>query len=110
MQTYLNKIPAWLMFALGLLLVILLGYIDYLTGDYSILIFYLIPVALEAWYLGKWGGAIISLASGVARMVSDYSNYAHTSLRYWNSLQDMFFLLFVALLIAVLKKQLVADE
>jgi hypothetical protein len=110
MQAYLENIPAWLMFALGLLLVILLGYIDYLTGDYSILIFYLIPVALVTWYLGKWGGLIISVASGAARLVSDYSNYAHANLRYWNSLQDMLFLLIVAILIVSLKKQLVDDE
>ena len=110
MQNTVKKLPAWVLMLLGIFMVALLGYIDYLTGDYSLLIFYAFPIALEAWFLGRRGAVIISLAAGVARLTSDYFSYADSSFRYWNSLQDMAFLLMVGLLIATVKKLLVAEE
>ena len=95
---------------LGFIMVAGLGYLDYLTGDYSLLIFYAIPIALEAWFLGRWGAVVISLSAGLARLVSDYYSYSATSFRYWNSLQDMAFLLMVGLLIAMIKKLLAEDQ
>jgi hypothetical protein len=95
---------------LGFVMVAGLGYLDYLTGDYSLLIFYAIPITLEAWFLGRWGAVVISLSAGLARLVSDYYSYSATSFRYWNSLQDMAFLLMVGLLIAMIKKLLVEDQ
>jgi len=109
MQNAIEKLPAWLLMLVGFVAVALLGYVDYLTGDYSLLIFYALPIAFEAWFLGHWGAIIISISAGLARLVSDYFSYSGTSFRYWNSLQDMAFLLMVGLLIATLKK-LLADE
>jgi hypothetical protein len=109
MQKAFAKLHPWLMMLVGFLMVALLGYLDYLTGDYSLLIFYAIPVVLEAWFLGRWGALIIAVAAGGARFISDYISYSGTSVRYWNSLQDMAFLLMVGLLIATVK-QLLADD
>lgn len=81
-------------------MVAIIGYLDYLSGDYSMLIFYAIPVALVAWFVGRWGAALISLLSGVGRFISDYFSYSISSVRYWNSLQDMIFLLLMGMLIA----------
>ena len=39
MQSALEKLPAWLLIIAGFLMVALLGWIDYLTGDYSMLIY-----------------------------------------------------------------------
>lgn len=103
------KLPAWLLMLIGFIMVALLGYVDYLTGDYSLLIFYVIPITLEAWFLGYWGTVAISLSAGLARIVSDYYSYSGSSVRYWNSLQDMVFLLMVGLLIATVKKLLAAE-
>ena len=110
MQNAIGKLPAWFLMLVGFITVALLGYLDYLTGDYSLLIFYAVPIALEAWFLGRWGALVISLGAGLARFVSDYFCYAGTSFRYWNSLQDMAFLLMVGLLIATVKQLLVAEE
>jgi K+-sensing histidine kinase KdpD len=110
MQNALKKLPAWLLMLAGFIMVALLGYLDYLTGDYSVLIFYLIPITLEAWFLGRWGAVTISLAAGLARLVSDYFSYSASSFRYWNSLQDMAFLALVGLLIATVKKLLDQEQ
>jgi K+-sensing histidine kinase KdpD len=110
MQDSIKKLPPWLLMLTGILLVTLLGYVDYLTGDYSLLIFYVVPITLEAWFLGYWGAVVISLLAGLARFVSDYYSYSGASFKYWNSLQDMLFLLMVGLLIATVKKLLTAEQ
>jgi hypothetical protein len=110
MQNVVEKLPAWLLMLAGFIMVALLGCIDYLTGDYSMLIFYAVPVAFEAWFLGRWGALLICAAAGSARFASDYISYSGTSIRYWNSLQDMVFLLVVGLLIARVKKLLSDDQ
>ena len=94
----------------GFLLVAMLGYLDFLSGDYSLLIFYAGPVALEAWFLGRWGAVLISVSAGLARLVSDYFSYTGSSFRYWNSLQDMAFLLMLGLLLAMARKLLTEEE
>jgi hypothetical protein len=106
MKRFLGIMPGWLLLVSGFLLVALIGYIDYVTGDYSILVFYLIPIALEAWYLGRWGGIAMAVASGIARIASDYTSYTNSSLMYWNSTEDMIFMLVVALLVPTVKNQL----
>ena len=109
MQKALRKLPNWLVMVLAFALVALLGYVDYLTGDYSLLIFYAIPITVVAWLQGRGGAVVISLAAGVARLVSDYCSYAGSTFRYWNSLQDMAFLLLVGILIATVKRLLAED-
>lgn len=110
MRKAIGKLPPWLLMLAGLSMVALLGYIDYLTGDYSLLIFYAIPVALEAWFLGRGGALVIGVAAGAARFTSDYASYSGSSIRYWNSLQDMVFLLTVGLLIATVRDLIDKDE
>jgi hypothetical protein len=110
MQNTIRKLPSWLLMLIGFIMVALLGYIDYLTGDYSLLIFYALPVALEAWFLGRAGALVICVAAGAARFISDYISYSGTGIRYWNSLQDMIFLLVVGLLIATVKKLITDDQ
>jgi hypothetical protein len=109
LQNSIEKLPAWLLMLIGFIMVAALGFVDYLTGDYSLLIFYAVPIALEAWFLGRGGAVLISLSAGLARFCSDYLSYGGTNFSYWNSLQDMAFLLMTGLLIAMVK-QLLADD
>jgi K+-sensing histidine kinase KdpD len=99
-QKTLQKLPRWLLLLIGVAMVAVIGLLDYLSGDYSMLIFYAVPVAMVAWFVGCWGAAVISLFSGVGRFISDYFSYSTSSVRYWNSLQDMIFLLLMGMLIA----------
>ena len=110
MQNPVTKLPPWLLLVIGLMVVVLLGYLDSLTGDYSMLIFYGIPVAVEAWFVGRWTVPIVAGAAGIARFISDAISYSGTGVRYWNSLQDMSFLLILGLLIATVKKLLAEDQ
>jgi hypothetical protein len=90
-----------------LLLVAMLGVIDYMTGDYSILIFYIIPVALGSWFSGVRFGLSVAIISGAARLYADYQTYVNfSSVRYLNIVGDVLFLLMVALIASIVRKML----
>ena len=101
--------PAWLSVQITLALVAAIGYVDYLTGDYSMLIFYAIPIALAAWWLGDFGTLFVSVAAGCARCVSDYFSYSGSKVSYLNCLEDTLYLLIVALIFLAVKR-LFADR
>lgn len=74
MLTPLKRMPAWLSIPATLSLVTAIGYADYLTGDYSILIFYMIPIALAAWSQGNGRSgttALLSTSESAAALVAD---------------------------------------
>jgi hypothetical protein len=107
LRTFCEKLPIWLVVLSSLVLVAAIGYIDFLTGDYSVLIFYLIPVGFASWYGGRMSGAGCALSSGMARFLADAAVYGgSTPLRYWNALEETVFLLMVGILVAVLRRAL----
>jgi hypothetical protein len=101
-----SKLPVWLTLCIELLLVAVIGYIDYITGDYSVLIFYAIPICIAAWSVGDTGVILVSISSGAARFISDYSSYSNSKVRSWNTFEDILYLLIFGLLIAAVKREL----
>ncbi|MDT7541516.1 MAG: hypothetical protein QOE33_1420 [Acidobacteriota bacterium] len=58
---------------LAFLLVVLQGFVNYLTGpDFSFVIFYVLPIALVAWLVGRRAGYVIAAASGVSYFLTEY--------------------------------------
>ena len=109
----LESLPKWLLLLGSFLLVLLVGYVDYRTGDYSILIFYIPPVSLAAWYSGRWSGVAIAAASGCARFLSDAVLYSGSQLEHWNphlhswnSIEETLFLVIVGVLVTSLRTAL----
>lgn len=92
----------WL--AASYILVVILGYVDYVTGDYSLLPFYLAPVSLVSWLRGRRDAFLVSLLSGMARYVSDYYSHSALTFKPWNSLEDLALILTVAFLVVVMKR------
>jgi len=90
-------------------LVVTIGYVDYLTGDYSILIFYAVPVMLASWIHGGLGAISISATAGFARYISEYYSYSYSNVRYLNSMIDMLFLLIIGLAMSAIIR-LINDE
>ena len=96
----------------SLLLVVILGFVDYVTGDYSLVIFYLIPICLDAWYCNRWSGIGVAVCAGATRIVSDLALHGGgvmSPLHYWNFSVEAIFFLIVASLVTILRKALEKD-
>jgi hypothetical protein len=96
-----------------LLMVVVLGVVDYLTGDYSLVIFYLIPISLAAWFCGRGNGLLVAACSGVTRVASDFALHGageNSALHYWNFSVEAFLFVIVATLVAVLNKSMAKDD
>lgn len=105
LSKFMERVPRRLLMLTGFIMAGLIGYLDYLTGDYSVLIFYMIPVALVCWRCGR-SGLLVAFASGVARYLSDYNQYDNSLKHCWNSLEDMLFLLVAGFLVYRLRRAL----
>ncbi|HBA72495.1 MAG: hypothetical protein A2X82_19545 [Geobacteraceae bacterium GWC2_55_20] len=98
----------------SLLLLILLGWIDLITGDYSLIIFYLIPVSLVAWFVGNRSGILFCFLSVTVRLTIDESestfSFSHSVMHYWNDLIEFIFLLIMSTLFSALRKNLNTEK
>jgi diguanylate cyclase (GGDEF)-like protein len=107
---YLSKRPKSQMAATAFSLVVLLGAIDYLTGpDLSVFIFYLIPVFLGTWFVGKWAGIALSVCSAATWSLADLMSFRMMSnaiIPTWNLATEVIFLLGAGYVLAMLKASL----
>ena len=73
-----------LMTASGLVLVLLIGLLDYRAGkDISLAFFYFLPVFMVAWSCGRWPGVLTAAAAGFAWFACDLALGTWTSSRQW---------------------------
>jgi len=83
----------------GVALVVFLWIIDLATGsDFSMIVFYLVPVFLVTWFAGQREGVGISLLSGLAWFSADMitmSPDTHQSIPYLNLITKLGFFLIV---------------
>jgi diguanylate cyclase (GGDEF)-like protein len=92
-----------LLLAGSLVLVALLGCLDFLTGwEYSFVCFYLLPIYLVVHRAGEEAGMVVALASTLCGLGADIlsdSPFATSAAQFWNAgVQLGFFVLFAHLL------------
>jgi signal transduction histidine kinase len=89
LANYLARQPRSLLMLLGLLMALVLGLIDHLTGpELSLSIFYLLPISFAAWLLGLGAGVATSLVCSVLWLLADLLSGYRWSLAaapYWNA-------------------------
>ena len=94
----------------ALLLISLLGVIDYLNGtDISLLIFYAVPVFVASWYGGRGAGVLACAASGLSWFVVAHAtseHYASPLIAYWNAFVRVSFIFILAHLVAAFRVSL----
>ena len=79
---------------LGLLIVIVLGFIDCATGDFYLFIFYLIPITMVTWFAGRAPGIFVCLAATAAWLAGDIVDTPGHVLpvsHYWNAAATLVF-------------------
>lgn len=89
-------------------LVIIIGFLDYITGtEISFSVFYLIPITLVAYKVGKNEGLIISLMSAVVWFlcdIRDINRFSNVAIPYWNALVRFVFFIFIVYLISFISE------
>ena len=92
----------------GAVLVIILGFIDYISGyELNISLFYLIPILLVVWYTDGQMGLLFSFASTVVGFIANFSAgqpYSNPAITVWNTMLRLGFYLVVTWLGTTLKK------
>jgi hypothetical protein len=104
---YLAKKPIPFLWTIALLLNLITGVIDYLTGyEIGMEVFYLMPIGLLSWLVSRSAGIIMSVISTATLMTANYlagkviANYFIYS---WNIFVHVGFFLIVAYLISMEK-------
>ncbi len=88
--------------------ILLLGYIDYLTGEVSLDMFYMLSIGLVTWYTNRFLGVLCIIEVLLVKISADYFCQVKvgTHLYEWNSFNDIIMYAIVLLLVAKLKKVL----
>jgi diguanylate cyclase (GGDEF)-like protein len=111
---YLERFSVPVTLALGLLLVLLVGLVDYITGsELSFAIFYFAPVALVAWSKGRFPGLLIAFVSAAVLLIADLLSdrvYPYHLIPYWNCLVRLGMFVVIALVFARLKVNLDGEK
>jgi hypothetical protein len=111
--TYLAKKGREFPLSAAIALVVLVGYADYLTGvELSLAIFYLLPVAIVAWFANKWNAYAISALGAVTWFFMDvyeFRPHVYPFVPYWNALVRLGIFLIFAYIITRLKQSLESD-
>jgi signal transduction histidine kinase len=98
----------------GLVLVGLIGALDYLTGpELSFSIFYLIPIALAARFGGRQAGIFISATSTLSWLAADLlaqHQYSHALFPFWSSLVRLGFFLIVTYTLSAVRAARARNE
>jgi diguanylate cyclase (GGDEF)-like protein len=112
---FVERQPAWLVFAVGVMLVGLVGWVDYLAGEgLSFTPFYLVPVALVTWVLGRGVGVAIALAATFSWSLAYL--YAGPTLQwdsltpYWNIAVQLGIFVVVSLTLSGLREALAHEK
>lgn len=92
-----------LLTAFAFVLVVFIGYADYETGfEVSLSVFYLIPISLVVWFVGRGAGIAVAGFSAIAWMLVDIlSDLAlpTTFVPYWQALLRLTFFLIIVFLL-----------
>jgi hypothetical protein len=98
--------PFWI--STGVVLVIILGILDYVSGiELNISLFYLIPIFMAVWFINGEMGLLFSFVSTIVGFLVNYSGgktYSSISIYVWNTVLRLGFYLVVVWLGNNLKK------
>ncbi|WP_020677787.1 GGDEF domain-containing protein [Geopsychrobacter electrodiphilus] len=108
--TYLERRSKTTLFSWSLGLTALTGTLDYFTGGYSFILFYLIPIFLGSWFINRTAGTLICIVSfGSSLLVNPLRyvlhHYTHPSFYYWDISLEFIYLLLLSLMFSTLRAQ-----
>src|SRR5437016_4713904 len=76
----------WLMGAIALCGLGIVGYLDYLTGkDLSFTLLYLAPISIAVWFVGPTAGLVLCCMAAASSMTSETISKAPIGIALWNT-------------------------
>lgn len=98
--------------ALALLFAVVVGYVDFVTGsEVSLGLFYVAPVAIAAWYVGRWTGVTLAIFCSIAWFIAGNDvHYSHPAIPYWNALIRLGFFLVSGLSLSALRESVIRER
>jgi len=102
-----GQMPKLLITMMGTALVALLGTLDYLTGDFSLILFCIAPLFLVAWFVGIRGGILISLTIALSSFIVDAVEKPRrlsSLVCFWNTVMEFCFFMIITYVVWMLKR------
>lgn len=107
------KSGTWV-FIIAVLLIIIIGWLDYITGtEISLGEFYFLPVAFATWFSGPVTGVVIAVLCSIASYIADRFggiSYSHFLIPIYDGLAGIAVYSFFVFLLARLKKDLAMQK
>ncbi|MGA7104521.1 MAG: GGDEF domain-containing protein [Candidatus Deferrimicrobiaceae bacterium] len=92
----------------------MIGLTDYATGEeISFSIFYLLPVAVTTWFVGRSTGLFFAVIGAISWLAADLfggHRYSHPAIPYWNMMVRFGFFLIVLIIMSRLKSALESER
>ena len=107
---HLSERPLWALSLVCGSLLIVLGILDEITGyEISFAVFYLIPILLASFYMGKKPAYVVCVLSACIWLVVEFKSghiYTNDWIPIWNALTRLVFFILIAYLFSELKHKL----
>ncbi len=101
---FLDKLSLAAICAIALLTTGIIGVLDFMTGyEVSTALFYILPIAIAAWYGGRTLGIVVSVLAAAIWLITDIGagqQYSHPAILPWNAFVRLAIFLLMALLLA----------
>lgn len=111
---YLEKQNQPFKIVLGFVFIVAIGILDLLTGyELAFSLFYVIPISLAAWLIGRWYGIVASFASAFVWLGADMASghlYLNPFIPIWNFFIRLSFFVIIAILLSALKSALEREK
>ena len=110
----LTNLPRSVITTLALLVCVVVGMVDGMSGpNYSLVPFYLVPVALSAWFVGRRTGYLLACLSALIWLFAEVAGRDYSRLDfavYWNDFMELLLFLLTALVVSALKGAFVREK
>jgi len=111
---YLSKLPQFLLISGASVMVLLVGILNHIVGPQLFYdTFYLIPIVLVTWFIGRWLGYIFSILSALAWMtvyLASGITYFGSGILYWNGVGRLFSFFILTAILSALKNILKQEK
>jgi signal transduction histidine kinase len=107
-EDFFGRRPPIVVLLMGVVTIAAVGFLDHVTGPtVSVSLFYLVPIGIVTWNLGRWLGLLAVVLAGAAELTADVLDGPSGDLiPYWNGAVLFVLFLMLALLLATFRQSI----